>query len=97
MRQNYEMFCRSVNQYNTIFQSYFDGELYIPVIRLTYASNATYTQVCRITYASIAYFLYTVGLVGYSQLVYPLSQTALSQKPVSWKAVSQPVSKLKKD
>jgi len=34
---------------------------------------------------------------GYSQLVYPLSQTALSQKPVSWKAVSQPVSKFKKD
>ena len=38
-----------------------------------------------------------MGLVGYSQLVYPLSQTALSQKPVSWKAVSQPVSKFKKD
>ena len=38
--------------------------------------------------------LYTLS---YSQLVYPLSQTALSQKPVSWEAVSQPVSYIKKD
>ena len=55
MRQNYEMFCRSVNQYNTIFQSYFDGELYIPVIRLTYAAYGPYDTVCfkRYLYASM--------------------------------------------
>ena len=35
--------------------------------------------------------------ISYSQLVCTLSQTALSQKPVSWKAVSQLVSKFKKD